>query len=268
MCIRLGLRSTLSLHKPEEGNRKARWRLSWSTGRDFRYNSPNKTEEVPYSGKVYCCKVPKGYIVTERNGRIAYQGNTGESTYTVLTLGAYIDEMFTIFYIHRFEGQETEPQIQLDLIETLIRNWNVKVVGTDYGGGFDRNDHLQRKFGRDKIWKYQYSTPGTKVKWEPDLHRFLVHRTEVMSDMFNAIKRRNVFRFLDFQQFEDPFGKDFLNIFAEYNEQLRQIQYKKSPDATDDTFHAVLLCFLASMLKIPRFDVLNPTSKTGSQSED
>jgi hypothetical protein len=194
---------------------------------------------------------------------------TGEGTYTVLSLGAYINEMFTIFYIHRFEGPEVEPPVQLELIENIIKAWNVRAVGVDYGGGYDRNDHLMRKFGTDKIWKYQYSTPGTKVKWEPNLRRHLVHRTEVMSDIFNAIKRRNVFRFPDFQQFEDPFAADFLNIFSEYNEQTRQIEYKKTPDCTDDSFHSVLYCFLASMLKIPRFDILNPTAKTGtSQFED
>lgn len=194
---------------------------------------------------------------------------TGEGSYTVLCLGAYIyPGLFTIFYIHRFEGQDTEPQIQLDKIDQILRGWNVMVTGVDYGGGFDRNDHLQRKFGPERIRKYQYSQPGQKVKWEPELGRFLVHRTEVMSDMFNAIKRRNCFRFPNWSHFEDPFGKDFLNIFSEYNEQQRQIQYKKSPDATDDSFHAVLLCTLASMLKIPRFDVLNPTAKTGSAFDD
>jgi hypothetical protein len=194
---------------------------------------------------------------------------TGEGSYTVLTLGAYLyPGLFTIFYIHRFEGQDTEPTVQLDKIEQIIKFWNVMFAGTDYGGGFDRNDHLKRKFGREKIRKYQYSQPGQKVKWEPDLDRFLVHRTEVMTDMFTAIKRRNVFRFPNYKQFEEPFAGDFLNIFSEYNEQQRQIQYKKSPDRTDDSYHSTLLCFLASMLAIPRFDVLNPTQKTGIVAED
>lgn len=194
---------------------------------------------------------------------------TGEGSYTVLSLGAYLQPgMFTIFYVHRFEGQETEPQVQLDIIDQLIKYWNIMLVGADYGGGFDRNDHLQRKFGRERIVKFQYSQPGQKVKWEVDLFRFLVHRTEVMSDIFNAIKRRNFLRFPDWAHFEDPYGKDFLNIFSEYNEQQRQIQYKKSPDATDDSFHSILLCVLASLLKIPRFDILNPTAKTGSSSEE
>ena len=265
LCVRLGLRCVVRLHKPAEGNRQTRWRAMWSEGRDYHLNTPSTSvEHVPYSGKVYCCAVPTGFIVTERNGCVAYQGNTGENAYTVLSLGAYINEFFTIFFVHRFEGPETEPQVQLDLIETLINNWNVKVVGTDYGGGFDRNDHLQRKFGRERIWKYQYSQPSQKVKWEEKFHRFLIHRTEVMSDVFNAIKRKDVFRFLDWSQFEDPFSKDFLNIFSEYNEQTRQIQYKKSPDCTDDAFHSILLCFMVSMLKHPRFDVLNPQARTSS----
>jgi hypothetical protein len=192
---------------------------------------------------------------------------TGEQTYSVIALGAYIKEYFTIFYIHRFEGPEEEPDPQLELIENILRAWKVVIAGTDYGGGFDRNDRLQRKFGTQKIMKYQYSTPGQKVKWEEKFRRFLVHRTEVMTDIFNAIKRRNVFRFPDFAQFEDPFSKDFLNIFSEYNEQIRQIQYKKSPDCTDDSFHAVLLCFLASMIKIPRFDVMNPFERVGPPSK-
>lgn len=193
---------------------------------------------------------------------------TGEGSFTVMSLGTYIGGKFTIFYVHQFRGQEIEPPVQLDAIERLIRQWDVKLVGVDYGGGFDRNDHLARRFGKMKIVKYQYSQPGQKVKWEDGLFRYLVHRTEVMSDIFNAIKRKDVFRFPKFEHFEDPFGKDFLNIFSEYNEQQRQVQYKKSPDSTDDTFHSVLLCFLASLIQNPRPDVLNPMAKTSFSSAD
>lgn len=193
---------------------------------------------------------------------------TGENTYTVLALGGYIHDRFTIFYIHRFEGQEVEPPIQLEIIEKLIRAWQVQVVGCDYGGGFDRNDTLIRKFGPERIWKYQYSTPGQKVQWDSKLKRFLVHRTEVMSDIFNAIKRRKFFNFPDWSHFEKPYGQDFLNIFSEYNEQMRQIEYKHTPSHTDDSFHAVLLCALASMLRIPRPDILVPSDKTQGMSED
>jgi hypothetical protein len=105
------------------------------------------------------------------------------------------------------------------------------------------------------------------VHWHDGLKRFLVHRTEVMSDVFNAIKRRNVFRFPNWEQFQDPFGSDFLNIFSEYNEQLRQNTYKKTPNATDDAFHSVVLCFLASMIRHPRPDVISPMVHAGRISK-
>jgi hypothetical protein len=191
---------------------------------------------------------------------------TGEGSYTVLSLGAYLDGKFQIFYIHRFEGQEIEPPVQLEIVAELFKAWGIEAAGVDYGGGFDRNDWLTRKFGQNRIWKYQYSQPGQKVKWEDKLKRFLVHRTEVMSDVFNAIKRRDVIRFPAWDHFQEPFGKDCLSIFSEYNEQTRQIEYKHAPDHTDDSFHSMLLCFLVSMLRIPRLDVLNPSAKTGASS--
>ena len=84
-----------------------------------------------------------------------------------------------------------------------------------------------------------------------------------MSDVFNAIKRRNVFRFPNWNQFELPFASDMLNIFSEYNEQTRMNEYKKSPNCTDDTFHSILLCFLASMIENPRPDVIAPNASPG-----
>lgn len=186
---------------------------------------------------------------------------TGENTYTVLTLGAYLnDGMFNIIYAHRFEGQETEPKVQIELISQIMVAYKVQLMGCDYGGGFWPNDELTRRFGWQRVIKYQYSTPGQKVKWEDGLKRFLVNRNEVMSDVFNAIKRRNVFRFPNWNQFKNPFGMDFLNIFSEYNEQRRMLEYKKSPNVTDDTFHSILYCFLASMIRHPRPDVIAPNS--------
>ena len=79
-----------------------------------------------------------------------------------------------------------------------------------------------------------------------------------MSDIFNAIKRRDVFRFPAWEEFQNPFGADCLNIFSEYSEQRRENVYKKSPSVTDDSFHSILLCFLASMITHPRPDVVAP----------
>ena len=182
---------------------------------------------------------------------------TGEGSYTVLTLGAYLHGKFAIFYVHRFEGQETDPQVQLAKIRRVIKDWNVARVGVDYGGGFHPNDKLLKAFGMSRIVKYQYTnTAAGKVIWDNRLHRFQVNRTEVMSDIFNAIKRRSVLAFPTWAHFKDPFAMDMLNIFSEYNEIRRMDEYKRTPGTTDDTYHSILYCFLASMIDHPRPDIM------------
>ena len=259
ICLRLGVRCTVRLHKPAEGNHKTRWRALWSEGRDYQLNVPHDhVEKVPYDGKVYCCAVPTGYIVTERNGCIAALGNTGENTYTVLTLATYVNQRFRVFYVHRFTGEDVGPEQQLQKIDEMLQYFNVRLVGADYGGGFDRNDHLTRKFGPKRVHKYQYLPRGKKkIAWNPAFRRWQMVRTEVMSDLFNAIKRKQL-DLPKWAEFEDPYGNDMLNIHAEYNNTLRMIQYTHRPDRPDDTFHSILYCFLVSMILVPRPDIISP----------
>lgn len=197
---------------------------------------------------------------------------TGEGTYTVVTMGGYMPwdpNVFTFFYYHKFEGVETEPAIQIKMITDLIRFANVQVAGVDYGGGFWPNDELIRTFGAERVKRYQWvGNVRKKIAYDPSLGvpRFLCHRTEIMSDIFNAIKRRNVFRFPDWGDFEDPFGMDFLNIFSEFNERLRMNVYKHAPGMPDDAAHASIYCFLASMFYRKRPDVILPKKEAERQS--
>lgn len=187
---------------------------------------------------------------------------TGEGTYTVVTLGGYMPfapDRFTFFYIRRFEGVESDPERQLEIINKLATDFKVMTIGADYGGGFWPNDRLVRRFGSEKVLKYQWvGNVGKKIAYDPKLGvpRFLVHRTEVMSDMFNAIKRQSVFCFPRWEEFEDPYAKDFLNIFSEYNERLRMNVYKHAKGCPDDTFHACTFAFLASFYHRVRPDVI------------
>lgn len=267
ICIKLGLRCSVSLHKHASGNRKAIWRAMWSRGRDFHFNTPaKKIKRVPYSGKVYCCKVPSGYIVTERNGKVAYQGNTGENSYTVISLGCYMgDGNFTIFWIHRFTGEDLDPEIQIRRVSEIITHFNVSIVGCDYGGGFDKNARLIREFGPNRVFKFQYNPDQKKGKvyWDEGLMRFAVHRTEVMTDIFQAMIRKDI-RVPNWNDFADPYGKDILNIFSEEVEVRgkKMTVYRHSPGNTDDSFHSILYCMLASMIKYPRPDIIVPRKET------
>ncbi len=213
-----------------------------------------------------CCNknIRLSYVV--ENAQKCYGGvfvgvdwGTGEAdSYSVIALGGYMGGEFQIFFVHRFIGEDLEPQRQLQMISQLLVSVQFKLIGADYGGGFDRNDFLQRNFGPLRLAKYQYAgSPKAKVKWQPKLGRFILHRTEVMSDIFNAIKYKKI-ALPNWEDFSSPYADDMLNIFSEYNDQLNMIQYKLSPGKSDDTFHAILYCFLVSMLAKPRPDIIIP----------
>lgn len=265
LSIKLGLRSHVRLQAPAEGNRRARWTALWSRGRDHTMNTVSRrVKHVPYDGYVYCCTVPTGFIITERDGKVSYQGNSGEHSYTVLTLATYIDRKFRVFYMHRFIGEEVEPDRQLDLIIELLRYFNVALIGTDYGGGLYPNDRLVRIFGKNKVWKYQYaSNPKQAYRWNADLNRFILHRSEVMSQIFNAVKRRRDCEFPRWEEFENPHGQDFLNIYSEHNKQTRIVQFKHAVDKPDDSFHSFLYCWIVSMIMYRRPDIIKPNREDG-----
>jgi len=169
---------------------------------------------------------------------------------------------FRVFFTHRFTGEEVDPEVQIERILELIRYFNVRYIGTDYGGGFDRNYKLIKEFGANRVRKFQYLARSTKGKvvWDGGLQRWKVSRTEVMSDIFNAIKRGKC-EFPRFVQFLNPHGQDMLNIFSEYNEQLKMIQYKHGVDKPDDTFHSFLYLWLVSMFDYPRPDIISPDTE-------
>jgi hypothetical protein len=195
------------------------------------------------------------------NGGVAAgldHGSGEKESYSVLSLGGYMGGEFQIFFSHRFVGEDLDPRVQLLKIASILQEVNFKMLGADYGGGFDRNDWLMRNFGPRKVMKYQYAaSPKKKIKWQPELGRFILHRTEVLSDLFNAIKNRKIW-LPNFEEYRSPYIADMLNIFSEYNKQIHMIQYKLSPGKSDDTLHSILYCFLASMFIRPRPDILVP----------
>ncbi len=190
---------------------------------------------------------------------------TGENTYSVFCMGTYVDGKFRIFFIHRFVGAEEDPEVNVPAVIEFCKKFNVRILGSDYGGGFDRNNTITKAIGRRRIQKYMYSArPKRKVHWNPEHLRWVVHRTEVMSALFTAIKSRHL-EFPAWEEFREPFAQDILNIRSEYNYSLRMLQYAHKPDRPDDSFHAILYCFLASMIMFPRPDIISPSKEEPNQ---
>ena len=183
---------------------------------------------------------------------------TGEGSYTVLSLATYVDGKFRVFFCHRYTGAEVEPDVQMASIFQTLDRFNVMLIGADYGGGFDRNATLTRKYGPRRLVKFQYvGSMSKKLQWNPELRRWLVNRTPVMSDVFATIKRRQI-EFPCWEEFRDPCGQDMLNIYSEERKARSTIKYDHAVGSPDDAFHALLYTLLASMLKHPRPDIMAP----------
>ena len=189
-------------------------------------------------------------------------GQDSTNSYTVIFVGGYWRNRFRILFTHRFDkGHERDKDVQLKTIMRIIDTFRIERVGVDYGGGADRNDALQKKYGSHRIVKLQYTSPNVYMRWDARLGRYIVNKHEVMAKIFTAIKRRDVFTFPNWDDFKTPFAKDMLSIFSEYSERLHMTQYKKSPNNTDDSFHALLYSFCVSMLDVPRPDIFVPSAK-------
>lgn len=187
-------------------------------------------------------------------------GNSENSAYTVLFVGGYVrgDARFQYVFTKRFDGPLMESDVQIKEIIRLLKRFNIRYTGVDFGGGFFPNKELTNIFGPSRVHPFQYvaRAPG-KLMYKAQLHRYLAFRSLVMADVFNAIKKCKV-AFPSWENFREPFATDMLNIRAEYNENLRMIQFVKVRSATDDAFHAALYCLLASMLDTRRPDIMAP----------
>jgi hypothetical protein len=182
---------------------------------------------------------------------------TGENSYTVVVVGGYVKSRFRFFYLKRFEGVAAEPENTMREINALINKYSPRVIGVDFGGGFDRNDQLIRNHGIRRIARYQYVNTR-KIYFDKSLHRFMVNRTEALMAIINALNRGDTFTFPCWEQFRSPFAEDLLAIFTEYNEARRTTVVNRTPGTTDDTLHAITYCFLASMIQYPRPDIITP----------
>lgn len=194
---------------------------------------------------------------------IGIDWGSGERAFTVLTIGAYCrdDASFQIIFMMRFTGPLSDPIAQMDEIESIIQQIRPKIIGTDFGFGFYQNKRLLSKYGMQRVFPFEYAPRlNAKLKYVPALHRTIAFRTPLMSDMFNALKRKKVRlpRWSGEKGIERPYGEDILNIHAEDSDNLRMIKYDKPKGKTDDTFHASLYCLLGSMAIHKRPDIIAP----------
>ena len=196
-------------------------------------------------------------------------GTSENKSHTYVSLGGYFGlDRFIPFYLRRLDGKDAEPRRQLSIIKSLKREFNVSLIGSDYGGGFDRNDDLTREYGANKVFKYQYAAnPKQKIKWDRKRGRYIMSRSDIMSDIFEALKRGNFYWLPREEEItgRDSFSEEVLGISAEFNSTLRIIQYNHSPGSPDDGFHSLLYLTLVSSHERPIPEVILPGFHIGTK---
>jgi hypothetical protein len=180
---------------------------------------------------------------------------TAEHAWTVVALGTYITPAkFTIFYLHRFTGNESDPNQQGPMLGNLFDMFKVKVSFGDMGMGYAQNHFLQAKFGVNKHHILAYVAEAKRrIYWNPSKVKWIGVRDELMAALVNAIREGKI-QFPAWPAFE-TFGQDILNITTEFNETRQRTQFRHHPEKPDDTFHAILYCLLAASLVTPRPDI-------------
>lgn len=172
-------------------------------------------------------------------------GNTG---FTILTIGFYdsIEEKFKIVFCKRYVGKEAEPENLIPSIVKTIMDFRAFTVGADFGFGFGLNDRMRKLLpGEYTYVTFRHSIIKKAIAYDEHGNTYVTNRTEVMTDLFNAIKERK-FEPYQWSEFED-IGKDYLNINSEYSDRLRQMRYIHTQP--DDSFHSALYCRLPWMVR-------------------
>ena len=179
------------------------------------------------------------------------KGPTGKlrnASYTVLSIGYYENyKVFKYILLKKYMGKETDPEYIVGDVCRIVAALGVKVLGVDWGHGWGPNNSLIRRLGFKRVMQFQY-VPRLKarLKWDPQGMRYHIHRNLIMSEHFFDMKNGFV-SFPRWKQME-PYAKDILAIYTEYNEYLREMRYDHRPSDPDDAFHSTLLCKTAADL--------------------
>ena len=179
---------------------------------------------------------------TERGAK----GKVKNASYTILTLGTYIDpNHFHIFYFRRFTGKDALPSYCVNEIINTLRAFNVKVVGVDWGHGWGVNERIEEALGPRRVIKFQHvGSQRDRTKYDDLGHKYQLSRNEVMTEFFLNLKDAKIV-FPPWEQVKD-FLCDYEHIYAEYRESTRSMAYDHKSSEPDDSFHASLYCLEAA----------------------
>jgi Phage terminase large subunit (GpA) len=181
------------------------------------------------------------------------KGRKKFASWTVLTIGGYANaDLFWALQMKRYVGKDVDPELILPDVLHLCDYWNVEVIGADWGHGWGMNSRLMHARGRERVMQFAYSTSlGERKRWDGGAYKYMINRNAVISDFFSELKKAH-FLLPEYKTFE-PFAKDILAEYVEYNERIRTMTYDHPIDLPDDALHSMIYCKLAADISMGLF---------------
>jgi len=175
-------------------------------------------------------------------------GTMGDTAYTVVVIGGFVGDVFKVVYAKRYKGIESDLTDVAEDVVRLVKQFNVALVGADWGIGSGGTNQLLRKMlgSAERVVEFYHSgSQNALIKWDSQGYKFTLNRTDAMSTVMLKIKEKKI----TFPKWEywEPFADDFLNIYQDYSEASRRIIYDH--ESTDDTFHALLFAYFVGLME-------------------
>jgi len=171
-------------------------------------------------------------------------------SFTVLNIGGFTGSgRFVVVYSKKYMGQESEPEYQIADIIRILDRFKINAVGADWGMGFGMNSRLVAAFGPDRVHEF-YSSDNQRqpMQWDKKGSRWTLARTIMMTDVFTALKTRNIV--LPKWEAIKDLACDALSIFATESTRAGSIvkRYDHVPMKPDDWFHSLMYSYLAAIV--------------------
>jgi len=220
------------------------------------------TQPVTYDQLAACC-------VSDRMNRIPRPGLpntpplvmgvdwafTAEDSYTFVVVGGWnpFPHKFEVFYWKCFKGIESDSVLQIEWIRDVFRDFNIRLIGADWGAGHVQNLQLINALGEEcvaQMWHTGMRGVGGgkagRAKWEAKTRKYHLARTRVLTDTFQTIRQAGV----TFPRIEDneEFFDHLMAEVMEYNEKTNTQMYTNVEP--DDGLHALTYAMLAGELYV------------------
>lgn len=168
----------------------------------------------------------------------AMEYKDGSTSFTKLGIFEFTGSRLKLLYAKTYDmAASNDPDWLVNDIVGNCRLFRVNYLGCDYGVGHRDNVRINKALNGRAV-EFQYVNTQEKYpKYDPVSQKYVLSRTLSIEEVFGRIKKR-WYHFPIWEQFE-PFAKDILAEYAEYDSTYRRIRYDHPTGEPDDFLHVV-----------------------------